>query len=620
VGFYDVLGMSAYVNSFFVMAYDLEYSNWHRPPLACSSFCLGPTAPVTGYYYNDASTAAQYLARVPASKVILGVPYYGRVACVSSVAPNARPTGMVTAAMYLDASNEASSPDVQAGSYVAHRDAHDPTGDERWDTWYNTSLKCIRELYWDDTVSLGMKYDLVNRDGLRGIGLWTLNYGGGAPELWSALSNHFAACRAVSVASSPSSPAPVGTAVTITGAAVGCPSPNPLYELWLLRPGSSTWQLARAYSASPTFTWNTSGVPSGTYRFSVFVRDAAGSGLYSSSFGRYDTFNAGQYFTLTSTSCTGVSVSAAPATAAMIGTTFSITAKASGCPNPLYQFWIFNPASRKWLLAQSSGPSATYSWNTTGNAAGAYRFSIVVRDAASAGLHRDSFGIYDAFNAGHYSTLTPGCAAAGVSAAPSSPVPAGTVVAITSTASGCLNPGPLHEFWMLAPGSAAWQLVQGYSPSATISWSTAGKAVGTYRFSAWVHDASDSGVYSTTLGRYDAFNAGLYVTVTPGCSAVSASASPPSPAKAGVQVTLSGKASGCPHPLFRFWILPPGSSAWQLAQDYSTSPTFLWKTAGKPTGTYAICVWVRDASSPGVFGNTLGRYDSFSADQRFTLS
>src|SRR5207245_9887092 len=44
-GFFDVAGLAPYVDSFFVMAYDLEYSNYRRSPVSCSSFCLGPTAP-----------------------------------------------------------------------------------------------------------------------------------------------------------------------------------------------------------------------------------------------------------------------------------------------------------------------------------------------------------------------------------------------------------------------------------------------------------------------------------------------------------------------------------------------------------------------------------------------
>src|SRR5882672_5935467 len=71
-GFFDVAGLAQYVDSFFVMAYDLEYSNYRRPPVSCSSFCLGPTSPLTGYYYNDSNVAAQYVALVGAGKVIFG--------------------------------------------------------------------------------------------------------------------------------------------------------------------------------------------------------------------------------------------------------------------------------------------------------------------------------------------------------------------------------------------------------------------------------------------------------------------------------------------------------------------------------------------------------------------
>ena len=191
-GFFDVKGLGASADSFFVMAYDLEYSNYAHAPVGCSSFCLGPTSPLGSYYYNDTSVSAQYVAAVPASKVILGVPYYGRKACVGSAVPNAYPTSGVVADTYLDASQESTSNLVRPGSYTTHRDTHDGSGQERWDTWINTSLNCVRELYWDDTLSLGHKYALVNQDNLRGVGIWNLNYGGGAPELWALLNTYFA--------------------------------------------------------------------------------------------------------------------------------------------------------------------------------------------------------------------------------------------------------------------------------------------------------------------------------------------------------------------------------------------------------------------------------------------
>ncbi len=191
VGFFDVPGLNQSVDSFFVMTYDMEYSNYYRAPTNCGHFCLGPTSPLTSYYYNDTNVMNQYSAAVTPGKVILGVPYYGRKACVASTNEYQHPVGAVSADTYLNASGESTDPSVKPGSYVAHRDAHDPAGRERWDTWYSTTLKCNRELFWDDATSLGLKYDLANRDGLRGVGIWTLNYGGGAAELWGALASRF---------------------------------------------------------------------------------------------------------------------------------------------------------------------------------------------------------------------------------------------------------------------------------------------------------------------------------------------------------------------------------------------------------------------------------------------
>jgi len=196
-GFFDVPGLNASVDSFFVMAYDMEYSNYYHAPTDCGHFCLGPTSPLTSYYYNDTEVMAQYSAAVTPAKVIFGVPYYGRKACVANATTEYQhPTGAVTSDTYLDAAGEASDPGVRPGSYVSHRDVNDTAGKQRWDTWYSTTFGCTRQLFWDDATSLGYKYDLANRDGLRGVGIWTLNYGGGNKELWSALANHFGGWKA----------------------------------------------------------------------------------------------------------------------------------------------------------------------------------------------------------------------------------------------------------------------------------------------------------------------------------------------------------------------------------------------------------------------------------------
>jgi spore germination protein YaaH len=615
-GFFDVTGLSAYVDSMFVMAYDMEYSNYSGAPLYCSSFCLGPTSPLTSYRYNDADVMAAYIAVAPASKVILGVPYYGRKACVGGLGPNQYPTSSVVADSYLDASGEAAYYEVKPGSYAIHREANS-SGMERWDTWFNTTLSCTRELYWDDAVSLGKKYDLANADGLRGIGIWNLNYGGGAPELWAALQSHFASCNHAAVTVSPASPQLPGAQVQFTASSSGCP--NPLYQYWILAPGSSTWQVAQAYSTGATFSWNTSGKIAGTYLISLWVRDSASPGTTSNSLGSFDTFVGGTAYKLTPTQCTSVTDSAAPASPSPAGTAITFTAVAAGCPNPRYQFWILAPGSSAWTVLQAYSTSATYAWNTAGKTGGTYRISVWARDASSAGSSSNTLGSFDAFAPGAAYALNLPCASAKLTSSPPATAAAGTAVTFTATASGC--PNPLYQFWVLAPSSTTWQVAQAYSSSASFSWSTSGKPAGGYLISVWARDSGSPGTTSNSLGSFDAFVGGTAYALTPTlCTSVTDSATPAAPSAAGTAVTFTAIAAGCPNPRYQFWILAPGSSTWTVAQAYSTTATFTWNTAGKAGGTYRISVWARDASSSGSTSNSLGSFDAFAPGAPYALN
>lgn len=48
---------------------------------------------------------------------------------------------------------------------------------------------------------------------------------------------------------------------------------------------------------------------------------------------------------------------------------------------------------------------------------------------------------------------------------------------------------------------------------------------------------------------------------------------------------------------YRYWLLPPGQG-WQLVQDWTSSATFNWNTAGKSAGDYKLGVHVKAASNP----------------------
>jgi hypothetical protein len=141
-------------------------------------------------------------------------------------------------------------------------------------------------------------------------------------------------------------------------------------------------------------------------------------------------------------------------------------------------------------------------WNSTGAAAGTEYFGVWVKDASG------STSTFDSNASIPYSVTTPACASVTVSAAPTSVVRgSGTHVTITGAASGCNNANPRYEFWMRAASQSTWQLVQGYSTSATYDWNSTGAAAGTVYFGVWAKDAG------SPTSTFDA-NASTPVTVT----------------------------------------------------------------------------------------------------------
>jgi hypothetical protein len=164
----------------------------------------------------------------------------------------------------------------------------------------------------------------------------------------------------------------------------------------VLAPGASAYQLAQDYSTSPTLTWNTTGLVPGTYRFSVWVKDAGSGGASGNSTGRWDAYNNDTLYTLSS--CTMVNVTVSPGSPSASGTTVTVTATASGCTNPVYHFGLLAPGATTYVLAQDYSTSGTYTWNTTGLAPGQYRFSVWARDAGSSGGEGNSAGRWDTYN------------------------------------------------------------------------------------------------------------------------------------------------------------------------------------------------------------------------------
>jgi len=78
--------------------------------------------------------------------------------------------------------------------------------------------------------------------------------------------------------------------------------------------------------------------------------------------------------------CDAVTLGASPPPPQSAGVTVVLTAAASRCPSPEYEFWI-RPPGGKWSVLQGFSLSATANWHTAGLALGTYEFDVWAREA-----------------------------------------------------------------------------------------------------------------------------------------------------------------------------------------------------------------------------------------------
>ena len=165
----------------FVMGYDYRTASAPK---------AGSIAPLNGPLYNLTTTVQAFLARIPASRIILGIPYYGRAWSTSSGDANAK---TISGSQYAAS---AAVPYANAVDVVAANGRrYDSIEHSPWTAFQNqkcaTCPTAWRELYYDDAQSLGRKYDMVNSFGIAGVGMWALGYDGSRPELYQVLADKF---------------------------------------------------------------------------------------------------------------------------------------------------------------------------------------------------------------------------------------------------------------------------------------------------------------------------------------------------------------------------------------------------------------------------------------------
>lgn len=177
---FDIPDLIASVDQFIVMAYDYHYS---------SSKYAGPVAPLQSGKiwppYNVENSVETYLAKgVPASKMLLSVPYYGQQWHTKNATFPVRNLGHIATMPYRKIV-----PLLQKGK-------------EEWDpishSQFLGGLKDEQpfQLWYNDVKSLKAKYQYVKEKGLAGIAIFALGYDSGHYELWQLIQDEFTAVPA----------------------------------------------------------------------------------------------------------------------------------------------------------------------------------------------------------------------------------------------------------------------------------------------------------------------------------------------------------------------------------------------------------------------------------------
>jgi spore germination protein YaaH len=165
-----------YVAYYFLMEYAYYWSG---------SSTAGPVAPLgNGSRTLDITNSINtYLSiGLPPEKFIAGFPYYGYDWPVVNSARMAATTATGKSVLYNAAKQK-----------LPTLPAQDKFFDLEWNVpWYRYNNGTNWQQAWyDDSISLAMKYNTVKMRGLGGTGMWALGYDYPHPELWGALKSAF---------------------------------------------------------------------------------------------------------------------------------------------------------------------------------------------------------------------------------------------------------------------------------------------------------------------------------------------------------------------------------------------------------------------------------------------
>ena len=216
-GFYNIPALAPSVDAFFVMAYELN--------LAGTS---SAASPLTSGMFSDQQTLQQYSAVVPASKIILGTPFFGIDWPTDNGTLGATAAGPAT---------DIADSQVQSSGEPQY---WDPVTQTAW-TSYQVSSQW-HESYFESPYALYQVAQLAAHAAARGVGIWALGMEDQGPQMIAALDGFAPA----------GGPGSTGPASTSSSPAVSASAPPPVVAAPTPPPATTTTKPAAIASTTST--------------------------------------------------------------------------------------------------------------------------------------------------------------------------------------------------------------------------------------------------------------------------------------------------------------------------------------------------------------------------------
>ncbi len=175
---FDIKAIDAHIDFYTLMGYDYY---------GAFSKTTGPVTPFTSSekFGNGLQWSVQYYQNkgVQLDKLIVGLPYYGAEWYTKTSQPGAavvkfrdHPPYRNIRKLYIDSLDIPVKFDsISASTYLVIKE----------------SANSYKQIFFEDEKSLSIKYDWIQKNKIKGVGIWALGYDDGYSELWDLLTEKF---------------------------------------------------------------------------------------------------------------------------------------------------------------------------------------------------------------------------------------------------------------------------------------------------------------------------------------------------------------------------------------------------------------------------------------------